>query len=155
MARIGLFCLLMASGCKTPGAETPGSRTTAATPTATSPGPPATGPANGPTDSPAARRAQRIIDHAVAILRNLSRTVNAARGDCQVMGRALDRWWHVNGGHLDGQLRRAMSIPEPTRAALMRRSLGDDPDVSRAMTALARCHHHPSVAAAVARLQMG
>lgn len=95
-----------------------------------------------------------MIDYAVAILRNLSRTVNAARGDCQVMGRALDRWLEVNGGQLDGHLRRAMSIPEARRAALMRRTLGADRAVSRAMRALAKCDHHPGVAAALARLEV-
>lgn len=96
-----------------------------------------------------------MIDYAVTILRNLSRTVNAARGDCPTMGRALDRWLQINGGQLDGHLRRAMAIPEARRAALMRQALAGDRAIPRAMTALEQCRHHPSVAAAVARLQLG
>lgn len=101
---------------------------------------------------PGHAQAQQVIDYAVTIMRNLSRTINAAGGDCQVMGRALDRWLRVNGGRLDGQVRRAMAIPERTRADLMRRTLGADREVARAMAALHTCRHDPSVAAAAARL---
>lgn len=158
--RLALVLAMVSVGCGSPG---------------TSPAPRARGPSSGPSVGPGIEsqrnrdtrvghtpvgagddtRARTVVEYAVAILRNLSRTVNAARGDCQVMGRALDRWLRVNGGQLDGQLRRAMTIPETQRAGLMRRALGDDRDVGRAMVALQTCEHHPSVAAAIARLQLG